>query len=127
MSNDYFGDYVTVGSVILAGVAFVIVAFTAARLIRPTRPRREKYLTYECGIDPVGLGWSQTQIRYYVFAFLFVIFDIESVFLFPFATVLRTFDEAGDGTAVLVEMVIFILLLAVGLLYAWKKKVLEWV
>ncbi len=127
MSNDYFADYVTVGSVILAGVAFVVVAFTAARLIRPTRPRREKYLTYECGIDPVGTGWSQTQIRYYVFAFLFVIFDIESVFLFPFATVLRTFDEAGDGMAVFIEMVIFILLLAVGLLYAWKKKVLEWV
>ncbi|HVE63082.1 MAG TPA: NADH-quinone oxidoreductase subunit A [Mycobacteriales bacterium] len=127
MSNDYFADYVTVGSVILAGVAFVVVAFTAARLVRPTRPRREKYLTYECGIDPVGIGWSQTQIRYYVFAFLFVIFDIESVFLFPFATVLRTFDEAGDGLAVFVEMVIFILLLAVGLLYAWKKKVLEWV
>jgi len=127
MSNDYFSDYTTVGSVILAGVAFVVVAFTAARLIRPTRPRREKYLTYECGIDPVGVGWSQTQIRYYVFAFLFVIFDIESVFLFPFATVLQEFDAAGDGMAVLIEMVIFILLLAVGLLYAWKKKVLEWV
>ena len=127
MSNDYFADYTTVGSVILAGLAFVIVAFTAARLVRPTRPRPEKYLTYECGIDPVGVGWSQTQIRYYVFAFLFVIFDIESVFLFPFATVLRTFDEAGDGMAILVEMVVFILLLAVGLLYAWKKKVLEWV
>lgn len=127
MSNDYFADYTTVGSVILAGVAFVVVAFTAARLVRPTRPRPEKYLTYECGIDPVGVGWSQTQIRYYVFAFLFVIFDIESVFLFPFATVLRTFDEAGDGVAIFVEMVVFILLLAVGLLYAWKKKVLEWV
>ncbi|HVF18964.1 MAG TPA: NADH-quinone oxidoreductase subunit A [Mycobacteriales bacterium] len=127
MSNDYFADYTTVGSVILAGLAFVVVAFTAARLVRPTRPRPEKYLTYECGIDPVGVGWSQTQIRYYVFAFLFVIFDIESVFLFPFATVLRTFDEAGDGVAILVEMVVFILLLAVGLLYAWKKKVLEWV
>ena len=127
MSNDYFAEYTTVGSVILAGLAFVIVAFTAARLVRPTRPRREKYLTYECGIDPVGVGWSQTQIRYYVFAFLFVIFDIESVFLFPFATVLRTFDEAGDGLAIFIEMVIFILLLAVGLLYAWKKKVLEWV
>ena len=64
MSNDYFADYVTVGSVFLAGVAFVVVAFTAAMLVRPTRPRREKYLTYECGIVPVGVGWSQTQIRY---------------------------------------------------------------
>ena len=124
MSNDYFADYTTVGSVILAGLAFVVVAFTAARLVRPNRPRREKYLTYECGIDPVGVGWSQTQIRYYVFAFLFVIFDVESVFLFPWAVI---FDRPGYGMAALVEMFVFIGLLAIGLLYAWKKKVLEWV
>ncbi|HEV2892048.1 MAG TPA: NADH-quinone oxidoreductase subunit A [Frankiaceae bacterium] len=123
----YFGSYTTVGSVILAGLAFVVVAFTANRLIRPQRPGREKYLTYECGIDPVGAGWSQTQIRYYVFAFLFVIFDVESVFLFPFAAVLNGFTKAGYGTAVFVEMVVFIAILVVGLLYAWKKKVLEWV
>ncbi len=125
--NPYFDAYTTVGAIIIAGLAFVLIAFTAARLIRPRRPRPEKYLTYECGIDPVGTGWSQTQIRYYVFAFLFVIFDIESVFVFPFAVVLNDFDKAGYGTPVLVEMVIFIGLLAVGLLYAWKKKVLEWV
>lgn len=123
----YFGSYTTVGSVILAGLGFVIVAFTAAKLIRPTRPGREKYLTYECGIDPVGAGWSQTQIRYYVFAFLFVIFDVESVFLFPFAAVLNTFTKAGHGGPVFVEMVVFVAILVVGLLYAWKKKVLEWV
>jgi NADH-quinone oxidoreductase subunit A len=123
----YFGSYTTVGSVILAGLGFVIVAFTAAKLIRPTRPGREKYLTYECGIDPVGAGWSQTQIRYYVFAFLFVIFDVESVFLFPFAAVLNSFTKAGHGGPVFVEMVVFVAILVVGLLYAWKKKVLEWV
>src|SRR5688572_6985079 len=70
----YFGSYTTIGSVILAGLGFIVVSFTAARLIRPSRPAKGKYLTYECGIDPVGVGWSQTQIRYYVFAFLFVIF-----------------------------------------------------
>jgi NADH-quinone oxidoreductase subunit A len=123
----YFGSYTTIGSVILAGLGFVVVAFTAARLIRPTRPQREKYLTYECGIDPVGAGWSQTQIRYYVFAFLFVIFDVESVFLFPFANVLNAFARAGNGGPVFVEMVVFVAILVVGLLYAWKKKVLEWV
>lgn len=123
----YFGSYTTVGSVILAGLGFIVVAFSAARLIRPTRPNREKYLTYECGIDPVGAGWSQTQIRYYVFAFLFVIFDVESVFLFPFAAVLNEFSRAGQGGPVFVEMVIFVGILLVGLLYAWKKKVLEWV
>jgi NADH-quinone oxidoreductase subunit A len=123
----YFGSYTTVGSVILAGLAFVVVAFSAARLIRPQRPGREKYLTYECGIDPVGAGWSQTQIRYYVFAFLFVIFDVESVFLFPFASVLNSFTRAGHGGPVFVEMLVFVGILVVGLLYAWKKKVLEWV
>ena len=80
--------------------------------------------TYECGIDPVGQGWSQTQVRYYIFAFLFVIFDVESVFLFPFATVFERFPNPG---LVLVETIVFIGILAVGLLYAWKKKVLEWV
>jgi NADH-quinone oxidoreductase subunit A len=123
----YFGSYTTVGSVILAGLGFIVVAFGAARLIRPNRPGREKYLTYECGIDPVGTGWSQTQIRYYVFAFLFVIFDVESVFLFPFANVLNDFTRAGQGSPVFVEMVVFVAILLVGLLYAWKKKVLEWV
>lgn len=123
--DDYFGSYTTVGVLILAGIAFIAIAFTANRLIRPARPRRpEKFLTYECGIDPVGAGWSQTQIRYYIFAFLFVIFDVESVFLFPWAVV---FAKPGFQTVALVEMVIFVSFLAVGLLYAWKKKVLEWV
>ncbi len=120
----YFGAYTTVGALVLAGIGFVTVAFTANRLVRPNRPRPEKYLTYECGIDPVGLGWTQTQIRYYVYAFLFVIFDVESVFLFPWAVIV---DRPGFGAAALVEMFIFIGFLAVGLLYAWKKKVLEWV
>lgn len=127
MPAAYFDAYTTVGAVILAGILFAVVAFTAARLIRPSRPRPDKLLTYECGIDPVGQGWSQTQIRYYVFAFLFVIFDVEAIFLFPFATVLDAFDRAGNGTFILVEMVIFVAVLVVGLLYAWKKKVLEWV
>jgi NADH-quinone oxidoreductase subunit A len=123
--NEYFGSYATVGILILAGVGFVAVAFTANKLIRPARPRRaEKFMTYECGIDPVGAGWSQTQIRYYIFAFLFVIFDVESVFLFPWALV---FAREGFGTVALVEMIIFVGFLSVGLLYAWKKKVLEWV
>ena len=125
--REYFGSYTTVGSVILAGLGFIVVSFGAARLIRPNRPGKEKYLTYECGIDPVGAGWSQTQIRYYVFAFLFVIFDVESVFLFPFAAVLNEFARAGAGGPVFVEMAVFVGVLVVGLLYAWKKKVLEWV
>jgi len=122
--TDYFWQYGTIGALALLGVAFGVIAFTMNRLVRPTKPRAEKYTTYECGMDPVGQGWSQTQIRYYIFAFLFVIFDVESVFIFPWAVVFEKFENAGQ---VLAEMVIFILILALGLLYAWKKKVLEWI
>jgi len=117
----YFGSYGVVFAVVLAGALLVIVAFTAARLIAPSRPRPEKLLTYECGIDPVGDGWSQSQIRYYVYGFLFVIFDVESVFLFPWARVFVTL-----GYTAVVEMAIFIGILGVGLLYAWRKGVLRW-
>ncbi len=120
--NTYFGSYTTVGVLILVGVGFIAVAFTANRLIRPARPRRaEKFMTYECGIDPVGAGWSQTQIRYYIFAFLFVIFDVEAVFLFPWAIVYERL-----GMFAVVEMAIFILILGAGLVYAWRKGVLRW-
>ena len=122
--TDYFWQYGTIGALALLGVAFGIIAFTLNRMMRPRKPRAEKYTTYECGIDPVGQGWSQTQIRYYIFAFLFVIFDVESVFIFPWAVVFERLENAGQ---VLVEMVIFIVILALGLLYAWKKKVLEWI
>ena len=117
----YYESYGNVLAVLLAGVGLVAVAFGAARVIAPRRQTYEKLTTYECGIDPVGEGWSQSQIRYYVYAFLFVIFDVESVFLFPWATV---FERLGY-TAV-VEMAVFIGILAVGLLYAWRKGVLEW-
>jgi NADH-quinone oxidoreductase subunit A len=117
----YFGSYGVVLAVVLAGALLVVVAFLAARLIAPSRPTREKLLTYECGIDPVGEGWSQSQIRYYVYGFLFVIFDVESVFLFPWARVFATL-----GYTAVVEMAIFIGILGVGLLYAWRKGVLEW-
>jgi NADH-quinone oxidoreductase subunit A len=119
--TDYYESYGVVLAVLIAGIGLVAVAFGAARLIAPHRPNPEKLLTYECGIDPVGEGWSQSQIRYYIYGFLFVIFDVESVFLFPWA---RVFE--GLGYQAVVEMVIFIAILGVGLLYAWRKGVLRW-
>ncbi len=117
----YYQSYGVVLAVVVAGVGLVAVALVTARLIAPRRPLPEKLTTYECGIDPVGEGWSQSQVRYYIYGFLFVIFDVESVFLFPWA---RIFERLGY-TAV-VEMGIFIGVLAVGLLYAWRKGVLKW-
>jgi NADH-quinone oxidoreductase subunit A len=117
----YFQAYGTFAALLVLSVAFVAVAFGANRVLRPNRPTAGKLTTYESGMDPVGNAWSQTQIRYYVFAFLFVIFDVESVFLFPWALVF-----ADIGVAAFWEMVVFIGVLAIGLLYAFKKGVLKW-
>jgi NADH-quinone oxidoreductase subunit A len=107
------------------GLAAILVAsllLWIASIIRPSRPTREKMLTYESGVDPVGDGWSQSQVRYYIFALLFVIFDVEAVFIFPWATQLERY--AGFG---LLEMGIFVFVLLLGLVYAWRKGVLRWV
>jgi NADH-quinone oxidoreductase subunit A len=117
----YFGQYVTIGIFAIVGVLLVGVTMQIARLLRPTVYYSEKFTTYESGIDPIGSGWQQANIRYYVFALLFVVFDVEAVFLFPWAIL---FEDLG--TPAFVEMVIFIVILALALLYAVKKKVLEW-
>ncbi|WP_370738505.1 NADH-quinone oxidoreductase subunit A [Streptomyces sp. EN27] len=123
LASEYFQSYSVIGLLALVGVLFVAVAFGAGRLLRPIVPTPEKLLTYECGVDPVGEGWAHTQVRYYVYAFLYVIFAVDSIFLFPWATVFAT---PGYGATTLVEMFIFLGFLAVGLLYAWKKGVLAW-
>lgn len=123
LASEYFQSYSVIGLLALVGVLFVAVAFGAGRLLRPVVPTPEKLLTYECGVDPVGEGWAHTQVRYYVYAFLYVIFAVDSIFLFPWATV---FAAPGYGATTLIEMFIFLGFLAVGLLYAWKKGVLAW-
>ncbi|EGE42497.1 NAD(P)H-quinone oxidoreductase subunit 3 [Streptomyces sp. ACT-1] len=123
LASEFFQSYSVIGLLALVGVLFVAVAFGAGRLLRPVVPTPEKLLTYECGVDPVGEGWAHTQVRYYVYAFLYVIFAVDSIFLFPWATV---FAAPGYGATTLVEMFVFLGFLAVGLLYAWKKGVLAW-
>ena len=120
--SPFLRSYLTVvwfglASFLVAGLLLGISA-----LIRPNNPNAEKLLTYESGVDPVGDGWSQSQIRYYVFALLFVIFDVEAVFIFPWATQLERYGGFG-----LVEMGIFVAILLLGLVYAWRKGVLRWV
>ncbi|HYP23284.1 MAG TPA: NADH-quinone oxidoreductase subunit A [Actinomycetota bacterium] len=121
MPDGYFGQYVTIGIFAVVGFVLVFGTLGLARLVRPNVPTPEKYTTYESGIDPIGTGWSQANVRYYVFALLFVIFDVEAVFLFPWAVVFERL-----GTQAFVEMLIFIAILAFALVYAIKKKVLEW-
>jgi NADH-quinone oxidoreductase subunit A len=122
--DGYFGAYALVGVLLLVGVLIFTVALGVNRALRPDRPTAQKLLTYECGVDPVGGGWAQSYVRYYVFTFLYVVFAVDAVFLFPWATV---FDAPGFGMATLVEMFVFLGFLAVGILYAWRKGVLQWV
>lgn len=117
----YLDDYTAVGVIILAGIVLATAMLGVNRLMRPQVAAREKQLTYESGVDPVGEGWSQSTVRYYVYAFLYVIFAVDAVFLFPWAVVLE--DIGGSAAA---EMGIFIGILVVGLVYAWRKGVLSW-
>ena len=122
--DGYLDGYAVVAVMTLVGVGFVASAFLANRLLRPSVPTQEKQTTYECGLDPVGDGWAQTHIRYYVYAYLYVIFAVDAVYLFPWATV---FDQPGYGSTTLIEMFVFIGFLAIGILYAWRRGVLRWV
>ena len=119
--SDFLRSYLTVALFGGAGIALVAGMLGLGSLIRPKRPQPQKYINYESGVDPVGGHWAQTQIRYYVYALLFVMFDVEAVFIFPWAVRLEALGVFG-----LVEMMIFIGILALGLLYAWRKGVLKW-
>jgi NADH-quinone oxidoreductase subunit A len=119
--DGFYGGYTLVALLLLVAIGFVTVALTANRLLRPHVPGHAKETTYECGVDPVGEGWAQNHIRYYVFAYLYVVFAVDAVFVFPWATVFAAF-----GATTLVEMFVFLGFLALGLLYAWRKGVLTW-
>ncbi len=126
MLEQYFGDYITVAVFLATGGLLVGAGLLVAGLIRPNKPSKTKSEIYECGIVPVGDGWSQTHIRYYIFALLFLIFDVEAIFIFPWALQLETFAANGQGLFVLVVMFLFIGTLLEGLLYAIRKGVLKW-
>lgn len=119
--SSYFESYLTVGTFAALGAVLVLGMLGVASVLRPSNPSALKSRTYECGVDPVGTGWSQTYVRYYVFGLMFVIFDVEAVFIFPWAIQLETLGVFG-----LVEMVVFILILLLGLVYAVRKGVLKW-
>jgi NADH-quinone oxidoreductase subunit A len=119
--SDFLRSFLTVG--LFAALAVVLFALLVgiSALLRPDRKQAQKYIAYESGADPIGHMWSQSQVRYYIFALLFVMFDVEAVFIFPWATNLEWFGVFG-----LVEMFIFIFILVLGLVYAWRKGVLKW-
>jgi len=114
-------NYVLVAVFVAIGIFLPVAALTLGRFLRPHKPTPEKMTTYESGNEPVGSGQVRFNVRYYLFALMFVIFDVEAVFLYPWAV---AYDKLG--LFALVEMLIFVLLLVIGLIYAWKKKVLKW-
>jgi NADH-quinone oxidoreductase subunit A len=118
--TEYYQQYLAVAALIFAGIVMVGAMLGLGRLVRPSRPQPDKYVTYEAGSDPVG-GFGQSNVRYYVYALLFVMFDVEAVFIFPWAV---RVDQLGVTT--LVSMIVFIVVLALGLVYAWRKGVLRW-
>jgi NADH-quinone oxidoreductase subunit A len=124
----FFEQYGMFAVLAIVGCVLYAVIMLTNRVMRPSVPSPQKLSTYECGVEAVGSGWSQMNIRYYVFAFLFVIFDVEAIFLFPWAVILGSLDATTQPSAMfaLVAMFLFIGTLLEGLAYAWKKGVLKW-
>lgn len=114
-------DYAAVGAILIATIGLAAGMLGVNAFMRPRVPAREKGITYESGVDPVGDGWAQSTLRYYVYAFLYVIFAVDAVFLFPWAVVLERL-----GWVAAVEMGIFLAIVLLGLLYAWRKGALTW-
>ena len=127
MFEDYFRQYAVLAIFALGAVAvpvgMLLISWLATFVrIRPLKPNPVKYELYECGVQPIGPShWVQFNFRYYMYALLFVIFDVETVFLYPWAIRFRVL-----GLFALVEMLVFVLILGLGLAYAWRKRALEW-
>ncbi len=115
-------QYTDVAAFFIVGALFILITMVAGLIFRPSNPYPEKLATYECGEIPVGGGQIKFHIRYYIFALVFVVFDVETVFLYPWALILEEM-----GVFAFVVMLLFISTLIEGLVYAWKKGVLRWV
>lgn len=123
MENNY--AYVAIFAVV--GIAFAVVTMWLSWALRPTyRPTGAKAETYECGEVPVGDAWKRFRVGYYIFALVFVVFDVEAIFIFPWAKELLSFKSTGLGFYAFAEMMVFIAILLIGLVYAWGKGVLKW-
>lgn len=125
-------EFGTILIFIFGALSFAVIGLFAAKLLRPNRPNYEKLTTYESGEDTVGSAWGQFNIRFYVVALIFLLFEVEILYLFPWGVIFgdKELIEATDwawARFALVEMFIFIIVLALGLVYAWRKGFLDWV
>lgn len=128
----YISEFGNVLLFIIAGALFIAITLFISRLIRPNRPNPEKLATYESGEEPISAAWTQFNIRFYIVALIFLLFEVEIVLLFPWSTVFankQLIEETNGswGWVALAEAIIFILVLAIGLAYAWVNELLDWV
>ena len=114
--------FALIGLFVIVAVVFPLIALGLAWVLRPKKPNPIKSQTYECGLETYGDTWIQFRVQYYLFALVFVVFDIETVFLYPWAVAYNRL-----GLFALVEMFVFLAILMVGLAYAWRKGALEWI
>jgi NADH-quinone oxidoreductase subunit A len=121
-------NYIFIGMLLLGAIVFALLPVIVMNVVAPRKRSRSKGDTYECGVLTTGETWVRFRIQYYIYAIMFVIFDIETVFLYPWAAGYEAFgDPKVLGMFALTEMAIFLVILAVGLVYAWAKGALKWV
>ena len=117
-------NYAFIGIFTVAAITFPLLPLILSRFLRPRRPTPIKQSTYECGLEVIGDLWVQFKVQYYLYALAFVIFDIETVFLYPWAVTYR--NSGGMMLFNLVEMMVFVAILFVGYFYVWKRGAFEW-
>jgi NADH-quinone oxidoreductase subunit A len=122
VSNGFFDNYLPIAILTIIGFVFVGVSLFMSRMVRPSNKTREKLSTYECAETPVGDARIHFNVQYYMIVIVFLIFDVEVLFLYPWAVQLKRLGGLG-----FIEMVIFIEVLIIGLAYAWRKEALEWI
>ena len=115
-------NYAFIGLFFIAAASFPLLPLVGAYFLRPKRPTEIKLDTYECGLEAIGDIWVQFKVQYYLYALAFVVFDIEVVFLYPVGVIL----SAADSVFLLVEVLVFIALLMVALIYVWRRGALNW-
>ena len=121
MPLSYFQQYAFVGMLTLVAIVLAVAPLVLATFVAPRKPGRTKSAPYECGVESTGDSWVQFRVQYYLYALLFVIFDVEIIFIYPWAVVWKPL-----GLVAFIEMAVFLAILSVGLIYAWRKGVLEW-
>ncbi|MGO8897030.1 MAG: NADH-quinone oxidoreductase subunit A [Isosphaeraceae bacterium] len=117
-------NFIFIGLLLLLAITFAVLPLIVVAIIAPRKRSLAKSDTYECGVRTYGETWIRFRIQYYIYALMFVVFDIETVFLYPWAV---SYSSPGMGSFALIEMIIFLVILSVGLAYAWAKGVLRWV